>query len=298
MVEGGEADQKFSAGASSAPSNIAPVPVLTYQLVFSLETTRKTLTGRGYGASSTNYRSRRDKTTPQRFGSNQLQQGVNHQQTTPQRRTDLWRTDNNVLFCYHCVRPRHVLRYCRERRRIFQNARATRTINPRRDVYADSLASFDDDYAQPTSSRIRSSSLYPRRSLNRRELQSPARRSSRSPRRLAEDLYRRHGLGRPVQEEADGAMIVGSTSLRYEKELSIPASIVDIENGYCKVWITNCSRRTQLIPKGMNIGCLTTIANDAICSLSDKDRECSQGHKSRKRAHEKEEKFSILIYKY
>ncbi|XP_055924547.1 uncharacterized protein LOC129956639 [Argiope bruennichi] len=371
---------------------------------------------------------RRDKTTPQRSVPTrpQARREITNR-PTPQRRTDLWRTDNNVPLCYHYGRPRHVLRYCQERRRIFENARATRTINPRRDVYADSLASFDDDYAQPNSSRIRSISPYPRRSLNRRESHSPARRSKgRSGRKssdvhhsevkrehhlyrgngqcvkalfdsgsnyfvISEELRRQlnapmfiengpilktacgktvaasgrcvlkmdlNGTVKPFEflvfpqcshqmilgwdffrasdavidcgnkelqlaeilpynsgskesdcsliaasdyliesnstrqicalnsqvQEADGAMLVRSTILRYEKELSIPALVVDIENGYCKVWITNCSRQTELIPKGMNIGCLTTIANDAICSLSDKERERSQGHKSRKRA--------------
>ncbi|GBN32945.1 hypothetical protein AVEN_43418-1 [Araneus ventricosus] len=46
------------------------------------------------------------------------------------RKTDLWRTDSNVPLCYHCGRPGHVLRYCRERRQIFADSRATRTFNP------------------------------------------------------------------------------------------------------------------------------------------------------------------------
>ncbi|KAF8763676.1 hypothetical protein HNY73_021834 [Argiope bruennichi] len=253
MVEGGEADQKFSAGASSAPSNIAPVPVLTYQLPRSpyekvahlmkgiAEDLYQILSSQEYETTDAFVKrcrhieslrrrrivrprfqrlpnvsavstetdadylrsllrtivreelqkimpevqdytdnetekprdiasviqeevmealapitgARRDKTTPQRSIPTRPQaRRETTNRPTPQRRTDLWRTDNNVPLCYHCGRPGHVLRYCRERRRIFQNARATRTINPRRDVYADSLASYDDDYAQPTSSRI------------------------------------------------------------------------------------------------------------------------------------------------
>lgn len=105
----------------------------------------------------------------------------------PRRRTDIWRTDDNVPLCYHCGRPGHVLRYCRERRQIFANARSART-DPRRDVDNESLRSFDDQaydqtYPQPSSSSFRSSSPYPPRSFNRRQSQSPLRRSSRSPRR-------------------------------------------------------------------------------------------------------------------
>lgn len=112
--------------------------------------------------------------------------------TTQPRRTDIWRTENNVPLCYHCGRPGHVLRYCRERRQIFANARSSRTSDPRRDMDNESLRSFDDQaydqtYPQPSSSSFRSSSPYPRRSFNRRQSQSPVRRFSRSPRRPNEE---------------------------------------------------------------------------------------------------------------
>lgn len=107
--------------------------------------------------------------------------------TVPQRRTDIWRTADNVPLCYHCGRPGHVLRYCRERRRVFADARSSRTSNPRRDIDTDSLHSSDENYVQPISSSFRSNSPYPRRSSNRRQSQSPIRRSSRSPRRSTEE---------------------------------------------------------------------------------------------------------------
>lgn len=105
----------------------------------------------------------------------------------PERKTDVWRTANNVPLCYHCGRPGHVLRYCRERRRIFANARTFNASNPRRDMDTDSLRSFDEDYIQPNAPSRRSSSPYPRRSSSRRQSQSPLRRSSRSPRRANEE---------------------------------------------------------------------------------------------------------------
>lgn len=104
----------------------------------------------------------------------------------PQRKTDVWRTTDNVPLCYHCGRPGHVLRYCRERRRVFTDARNIRTSNTRRDMDTDSLRSFDENYEQPIPSSFRSNSPYPRRSFNRRQSQSPMRRSSRSPRRSNE----------------------------------------------------------------------------------------------------------------
>ncbi|GBO13324.1 Retrovirus-related Pol polyprotein from transposon 17.6 [Araneus ventricosus] len=67
----------------------------------------------------------------------------------------------------------------------------------------------------------------------------------------------------------------------FERELSIPAKIVNVESGRCKLWVTNFSRQNQLIPKGINIACLTTIEDDAICSLKGEDREDSKEHKTR-----------------
>lgn len=103
----------------------------------------------------------------------------------PQRKTELWRTDDNVPVCFHCGRPGHVLRYCRERRQIFSDARAARTSNSRRDVDSESLQSFDG--GPSTSARFRSNSPYPRRPLRRRQSLSPTRRPSPSPRRSNEE---------------------------------------------------------------------------------------------------------------
>ncbi|GBO38755.1 Transposon Ty3-I Gag-Pol polyprotein [Araneus ventricosus] len=85
----------------------------------------------------------------------------------------------------------------------------------------------------------------------------------------------------PDIEDVDEALIIGDKVLMCERELSIPASIVNVESGRCKLWVTNFSRQNQLIPKGINIACLTTIENDAICSLKGEDREDSKEHKTR-----------------
>lgn len=103
-----------------------------------------------------------------------------------QRKTDLWRTATNVPVCFHCGRPGHILRYCRERRQMFANARNSRSTNSRRDIDNESLYSFDDNYEQPNSSSRRNSSPYPSRTF-RRQSQSPLPRSSRSPRRSNEE---------------------------------------------------------------------------------------------------------------
>ncbi|UYV76014.1 hypothetical protein LAZ67_13002151 [Cordylochernes scorpioides] len=65
---------------------------------------------------------------PQIFKQTPRQQFLNQRppvpnQTSPQRRTDEWRTHENVPICFHCGRPGHVARYCRDRRRVFEEAR-------------------------------------------------------------------------------------------------------------------------------------------------------------------------------
>ncbi|GFU43625.1 CCHC-type domain-containing protein [Trichonephila clavipes] len=42
------------------------------------------------------------------------------------RKTDVWRTADNRPVCFHCGRPGHVMRYCRERKAVFDNSRNRR----------------------------------------------------------------------------------------------------------------------------------------------------------------------------
>ncbi|GFV07023.1 CCHC-type domain-containing protein [Trichonephila clavipes] len=39
------------------------------------------------------------------------------------RKTDVWRTADNRPVCFHCGRPGHAMRYCRERKAVFDNYR-------------------------------------------------------------------------------------------------------------------------------------------------------------------------------
>ncbi|GFT83182.1 CCHC-type domain-containing protein [Trichonephila clavipes] len=56
------------------------------------------------------------------------------------RKTDVWRTADNRPICFHCGRPGHVMRYCRERKAVFDNletADGTSTTLALKKKYAD-----------------------------------------------------------------------------------------------------------------------------------------------------------------
>ncbi|GFU55438.1 CCHC-type domain-containing protein [Trichonephila clavipes] len=45
------------------------------------------------------------------------------------RKTNLWRTSDNVPICFHCGRPGHVTSFCLDRRRVFSAARQRRQFD-------------------------------------------------------------------------------------------------------------------------------------------------------------------------
>ncbi|UYV72223.1 hypothetical protein LAZ67_9002238 [Cordylochernes scorpioides] len=93
-----------------------------------------------------------------------------------------WRTPDDRPVCFHCGRPGHVVRYCRERRQIFANVRTRR--DARRPVtLGDYVPNADGTGSWSPSNRgLRSVSPYPGRgrSTGRRTSISPARMNSRS----------------------------------------------------------------------------------------------------------------------
>ncbi|UYV78935.1 hypothetical protein LAZ67_17000317, partial [Cordylochernes scorpioides] len=130
---------------------------------------------------------------------------------TQPRKTEHWRTYDDKPICFHCGRPGHVVRYCRERRQVFAEARLKNGgegINvgfssrpPRYDA--------DDDYVTPQTSTYfyRSSSPHPSRARSpaRRQSQSPARRFSHKFRReLKTPLFKEPG---PILKAANKSLI-------------------------------------------------------------------------------------------
>ncbi|UYV67434.1 K02A2.6-like [Cordylochernes scorpioides] len=73
---------------------------------------------------------------------------------TQPRKTEHWRTYDDKPICFHCGRPGHVVRYCRERRQVFAEAR-TRNGGEGRNVGFSSRPpryDADDDYVTPKTS--------------------------------------------------------------------------------------------------------------------------------------------------
>lgn len=98
------------------------------------------------------------------------------------RQTDMWRTDDNRPVCFHCGRPGHVVRYCRDRRAVFDAYRNRQTSNsqPQSQYFMDEFSRQDtrELTASPSRGRspprrYRSPSPYRRRSSSR----SPSRRN-------------------------------------------------------------------------------------------------------------------------
>lgn len=99
------------------------------------------------------------------------------------RKTDIWRTQDNRPVCFHCGRPGHVARYCRERRAIFDAYRTSQRIadNQRSEIGESS------DYSRTVARAVSPSPSRGRSPTRRHRSPSPYRRSSASPGRRNEE---------------------------------------------------------------------------------------------------------------
>ncbi|UYV79221.1 EPM2AIP1 [Cordylochernes scorpioides] len=110
-------------------------------------------------------------------------------QVNGRRDTNEWRTTEGKPICFHCGRPGHVVRYCRDRRREYEgeqtwNYKQRDRQEPRTFYNSRSSQEPNDDLPRENIRRYRSPSPYTGR---KGQHSSPNRRPSQSPRRSRQE---------------------------------------------------------------------------------------------------------------
>ncbi|UYV77695.1 K02A2.6-like, partial [Cordylochernes scorpioides] len=185
----------------------------------------------------------------------------------PNNQRTQWRTEDDRPICFHCGRPGHVARYCRDRRQAFADARLGReTVDfgrPRRDNYT-----MGESGSELSQGRFRNPSPYPHRGrfqAPRRTSQSPARRPSRSPSRR-KIFWQEVVINQDVFGSRD-VVVTGSKRLQLEKGLFIPTSLVRFLHGRAVLWVTNSTHQSQVIPSDMKVGTMQDLEVGSISNL-------------------------------
>ncbi|UYV66779.1 hypothetical protein LAZ67_4002838, partial [Cordylochernes scorpioides] len=180
----------------------------------------------------------------------------------PNNQRTQWRTEDDRPICFHCGRPGHVARYCRDRRQAFADARLGReTVDfgrPRTENYT-----MGESGSELSQGRFRNPSPYPHRGrfqAPRRTSQSPARRPSRSPSRRTATMEKNwisvNIQGRNVQALVDSGADYSVISEAFRRSIKAP---VFEENGPLLraadkkpiVTLGKCSLEVQI--KGLDI---------------------------------------------
>ncbi|GFX03002.1 CCHC-type domain-containing protein [Trichonephila clavipes] len=198
------------------------------------------------------------------------------------RKTDVWRTADNRPVCFHCGRPGHVMRYCRERKAVFDNSR-----NRRRNF--DDVGTEEEIRRPNSSRRFTPCPTRGRSPIHRYRSPSPYRRSSQSPGQDicrdstapdAWNLYatrdytlKPHSLTRITvsgyQTRGDiNVVLDGSKHLLFEKNIATLSMVTTYRNGKSDVWVTNLQFRNQIIPRGMCIGQAEPLNEGHLCVIS------------------------------
>ncbi|UYV66883.1 hypothetical protein LAZ67_4003227 [Cordylochernes scorpioides] len=110
-------------------------------------------------------------------------------QLNGRRDTNEWRTTEGKPICFHCGRPGHVVRYCRDRRREYEgeqtwNYKQRDRLEPRTFYNSRSSQEPNDDLPRENRRRYRSLSPHTGR---KGQYSSPDRRASQSPRRSRQE---------------------------------------------------------------------------------------------------------------
>ncbi|UYV76601.1 hypothetical protein LAZ67_14001425, partial [Cordylochernes scorpioides] len=215
---------------------------------------------------------------------------------TKPRKTEHWRTYDDKLICFHCGRPGHVVRYCRERRQVFAEAR-TRNGGEGRNVGFSSRPpryDADNDYVTPQTSThdiIFGWDFFKateavidcgRNELHLGETSVLESREEENQRLFASDdfvISPKSIKISVINEKICGVrdvLVSTSKDLLLRKEVLIPNSLVTFRHGRGSIWVANGASWPQLIPSGMNMCTMESYENGKICSLiesSDKLQE-------------------------
>ncbi|UYV64979.1 hypothetical protein LAZ67_3002638, partial [Cordylochernes scorpioides] len=189
--------------------------------------------------------------------------------------TNEWRTTEGRPICFHCGRPGHVDRYCRDRRR--QNDERENGYSQRRQepmfFYGprSKFPALNDDEPRDNLRRYRSPSPY------------PGRNGQHSRGHTQEQLTSLRGTG--IQNRAascqlievlsrdisDNAAVVAESQkgLSLERELMAPSSIISLSSNRGKLWVANWSPYPKIIPQGMHVADGVVIEDSQLCVLAE-----------------------------
>ncbi|UYV73826.1 K02A2.6-like, partial [Cordylochernes scorpioides] len=222
-------------------------------------------------------------------------------QLNGRRDTNEWRTTEGKPICFHCGRPGHVVRYCRDRRREYEgeqtwNYKQRDRLEPRTFYNSRSSQEPNDDLPRENRRRYRSPSPHTGR---KGQYSSPDRRASQSPRRSPDDTlflekclfedtpknssplyseleYRIEPASIQLIEVAsrdipNDAIVVAECrkELLLERELTAPSSVISLTNNRGKLWVVNWSPYPKLIPQGMHVADSAVIEDSQLCTLAD-----------------------------
>ncbi|UYV66544.1 hypothetical protein LAZ67_4002015 [Cordylochernes scorpioides] len=256
--------------------------------ISSIEDMVKEEIGRTLAPISKPRRSSPQKERPREFYNNRyVAQTIRPQQpkqVNGRRDTNEWRTTEGKPICFHCGRPGHVVRYCRDKRREYEgeqtwNYKQRDRLEPRTFYNSRSSQEPNDDRPRENRRRYRSPSPYTGR---KGQYSSPDRRPSQSPRRpqqltsLLELEYRIEPASIQLIEVAsrdipNDAIVVAECrkELLLERELTAPSSVISLTNNRGKLWVVNWSPYPKLIPQGMHVADSAVIEDSQLCTLAD-----------------------------
>ncbi|GFW95329.1 transposon Ty3-I Gag-Pol polyprotein [Trichonephila clavipes] len=210
------------------------------------------------------------------------------------RKTDVWRTADNRPVCFHCGRPGHVMRYCRERKRLslttLETADGTSTTLALKKKYADQtlLAVLRQVPREADPQYVVTDP--------RRHIADPVSRQAVGARKTKEsDFPRSHDviLGWDFLEASQAVIDCGQNELVLEdicrdstapdawnfsrrqqtfalrENIATPSLVSTYRNGKSDVWVTNLQFRNQIIPRGMCIGQAEPLNEGHLCVISD-----------------------------